>query len=210
VGLRLSVTKPVTLVQNDLTISLETDARWIRSPGGPLPDGIVIDALLTGPGAGQIAFEPGVSANGVGLRFGRESGPILDVGALSLGSVALHLFAQVGSMPLAGCVELQLSDLAVGVSGARGGNPVAQGIMGDAGQGPSRLAPKFSPALAVQKHGDGPVLVSLRAGEGSGPWWLALQKGFGPLYVEQVGFGVTVRQDQLGGSRCSSTRSLSA
>ena len=28
---------------------------------------------------------------------------------------------------------------------------------------------------------------------GSGPWWLAIQKGFGPVYIEQVGFGVTVR-----------------
>ncbi len=69
--------------------------------------------------------------------------------------------------------------------------------MGDAGSGSGKLAPKFSPALAVQKHGTGPVLVSLRAGEGDGPWWLAIQRGFGPLYIEQVGFGVTVRQDQL-------------
>jgi hypothetical protein len=69
--------------------------------------------------------------------------------------------------------------------------------MGDAGHGSGQLAPRFSPALAVQKHGTGPVLVSLRAGDGDGPWWLAIQRGFGPLYIEQVGFGVTVRQDQL-------------
>ena len=56
VGLRLSVTKPVTLVDDDLTISLETDARWIHAPGGPLPDGIVIDVVRTGPAAGQIAM----------------------------------------------------------------------------------------------------------------------------------------------------------
>ena len=198
VGVRISLAHPVTLVQSDVTISLEADARWIHPPGGPPPpDGIVIDVLNAGPGAGQFAFAPSFSLNGVGLRFGKESGPILDVGGVTLGSIALHLFGRVGSLPLAGGVELQFSDLAVGVGGASGGNPVAQGVLSDSGQGSSKLAPAFSPALAVQKHGNNPVLVSLRAGDGTGPWWLAIQKGFGPLYIEQVGFGVTVRQDEL-------------
>ena len=34
--------------------------------------------------------------------------------------------------------------------------------------------------------------VSLRAGDGAGPWWIAIQKGFGPLYLEQIGFGATM------------------
>ena len=42
--------------------------------------------------------------------------------------------------------------------------------MGDTGSGANALAPAFSPALAVQKHGSGPILVSMRAGEGDGPW----------------------------------------
>nr|HET7858303.1 DUF6603 domain-containing protein [Caldimonas sp.] len=74
---------------------------------------------------------------------------------------------------------------------------VAQGVLGDAGKGPNGLAPAFSPALAVQKHDSGPILVQLRAGEGDGPWWLAIQKGFGPLYIEQVGFGAEHVDDQL-------------
>lgn len=196
-GVRLSLSKPVPLVQGDVTISLETDARWIRLPGGTsVPDGIVVDVLTAGPGVGAFAFAPGVSVNGIGLRFGKSGGPLLDT-VVSVGSVALYLFGRVTGSERAGGVEVQLSDLAVGVSGARGGNPVAQGITGDAGHGPNKLAPKFSPALAVQKHGADTVLVSLRAGDGDGPWWLAIQRGFGPIYVEQVGFGVTVKQDQL-------------
>ena len=198
VGVRLSLVAPVKLVDSDVTISLETDARWIHPPGGPPPpDGIVLDVINVGPGAGAITFAPGVSVNGVGLRFGKNSGPLLDVEGLSLGSIALHLFGRLGDLPPAGGVEIQLSDLGCGVGGASGGNPVAQGVVSDSGKGSAALQPKFSPALAVQKWGTGPVLVSLRAGDGSGPWWLAIQKGFGPLYVEQVGFGVTVQQDQL-------------
>jgi hypothetical protein len=32
------------------------------------------------------------------------------------------------------------------------------------------------------------VSVSLRAGDPPGPWWIAIQRGFGPLYLERVGF----------------------
>ena len=197
-GLRVSLAKPVKLVDSeDITISLETDARWIREPGGvTVPDGIVIDVLTVGPAAGDFAFAPGFSVNGVGLRFGARDGPLVDT-ALTIGSVAVYGFGRVEAGDRAGGVQVQLSDLAVGVGGAQGGNPIAQGIMSDSGSGPAKLAPKFSPAIAVQKHGTDPVLVSLRAGDGDGPWWLAIQRGFGPLYIEQVGFGVTVRQDQL-------------
>jgi hypothetical protein len=39
--------------------------------------------------------------------------------------------------------------------------------------------------------------VTLRAGPGDGPWWIAIQKGFGPLYLEQVGLGVTMPQRRV-------------
>jgi hypothetical protein len=198
IGVRLSLDAPVKLVGSDITITLESDARWIHPPGGPpLPAGIVLDVINVAAGAGAVTFAPGVSVNGVGLRFAKAGAPLLDIAGLSLGSIALHLFGRVGDLPPAGGVEIQLSDLGCGVGSASGGNPVAQGVVGDSGKGPNALQPKFSPALAIQKWGSGPVLVSLRGGDGSGPWWLAIQKGFGPLYVEQIGFGVTVQQDQL-------------
>ncbi len=147
---------------------------------------------VTGP-----SFAPSLSVNGIGLRISKASGPLLD-SVVKLGSVATHLFADISASKFSGGVQIQLSDLAVGAGSAGGGgNAVAQGILGDTGSGSEALAPAFSPALAVQKHDTGPVLVSLTAGDGDGPWWLSVQKGFGPLYVEQVGFGVTVRQDQL-------------
>ena len=54
IGLRLSLDKPVKLVDSDVTISLETDARWIHPPSGPpVPDGVVLDVITIGPGAGR-------------------------------------------------------------------------------------------------------------------------------------------------------------
>ena len=189
--LTLGVNGRVPLTSGDVVVSVEADSRWIKDQPAA---GIALGLLET---AGALAFKPSLAANGLGLRISKTSGPLVNAG-LSLGSVAIHLFGKVGDgIETAGGVQVQLSDLAVAVSGAQGGNPVARGLTGDSGSGSNGLAPAFSPALAVQKHGGGPVLVSLRAGDGDGPWWLVIQKGFGPIYIEQVGFGVTVREDQL-------------
>lgn len=200
VGVRLALPKPAKLLDSDVTLSLENDASWIHPVSGPpLQPGIVISLLqFTGaPGSFSFTLKPGVSVNGVGLRVARRDKPLIDAGGFSLGSVALHGFGRVGMGDLAGGVQLQFAQLGAGVGGASGGNAVAQGIMADTGKGAQKLAPAFSPALSIQKHGSGPVLVGLRAGDGEGPWWLAIQRGFGPVYIEQVGFGVSVRQDQL-------------
>jgi hypothetical protein len=190
VKLTLGVDRRVDITTGDIRVSMEADSRWIQNQPAA---GLAIGFLdLSGP-----SFRPTLSVNGIGVRVARSAAPLLD-SVIKLGSVAVHFFADVSASQLSGGVQLQLSDLAVGAGGASGGgNAVAQGIMGDTGSGSKALAPAFSPALAVQKHGNGPVLVGLSAGEGDGPWWLSIQKGFGPLYVEQVGFGVTVRQDQL-------------
>jgi hypothetical protein len=191
VKLTLGVNGRIPLSQSGVVVSIEADSRWIKDQP---PAGLSLSVLsFIGD---SFTFAPGFEVDGIGLRFSKSGGPLLDLG-VTLGSIALHVFGKLQGGTLSGGVQVQLSDLAVGVGGAQGGNPIAQGIMKDSGSGSSKLAPAFSPALAVQKHGNDPVLVSLSAGDGSGPWWLAIQRGFGPLYVEQVGFGVTVVQDQL-------------
>jgi hypothetical protein len=190
IQLTLGVNGRIPLTHGDTVASIEADSRWIKNqPPAGLAIGVLDSASMT--------FKPSLAANGVGIRIAKSSGPLLNVG-VSLGSVAVHLYGSVDPAgTLSGGAQLQLSDLAAGVAGAQAGNPVARGLLGDAGSGQNRLAPSFSPALAVQKHNGNPVMVSLSAGDGSGPWWLAIQKGFGPIYIEQVGFGVTVQQDQL-------------
>ncbi|GIK95841.1 MAG: hypothetical protein BroJett029_00500 [Alphaproteobacteria bacterium] len=187
--LTLGIAGRIDLNEGDVVVSIEADSRWIQ--GAPTA-GLALGFLDTD----TLEFAPSLAVNGVGVRVSRSSGPLLDFG-VTLGSIALHLFGEVSETELAGGAQLQLSDLAAGVTNASGGNPIAQGLVADAGTGPETLAPAFSPALAIQKHGSGPVLVSLRAGEGDGPWWLAIQKGFGPIYIEQVGFDTTETDQQL-------------
>ena len=180
----------------DISLHLEADASWIEPPSGPSPPpGIVLD-LLRVNGA-TVTPAPGFAANGVGLRLGKTSGPLIDAG-LRLDSVAVHLFGSVvmgsSSLPeLAGGVEVELGGLAVPLGGGGGDNAVAQGIMHDAGGSGAPPRPAFSPAVAVQDHGNG-IAVSLRAGSGDGPWFLPIQRAFGPVYLEQIGLGVDYQQ----------------
>ncbi len=175
-----------------MSVWLEVDDTWIDpKPSAP---GITLGLLeLSG---GNVTVAPSITVAGVGIRVGRASGPLLDAG-VTIESVALHLFGEVSATTLSGGAQLQLTNLGVAVSGASGGNAIASGMLKDSGSSGQKPQPSFSPALAVQKHGTGPVEVTLRAGDGDGPWWVAIQKGFGPLYLEQVGFGVTMPQRKV-------------
>ncbi len=185
IGLLVGVDERFPLVTGDVMLWLENDGAWIEgNPGG-------LGGLFVGfMPADALSFAPSLAVNGVGLRIGKSSGPLLDVG-LTLESIALHAFAKIDAGGVkGGGVQLQFSNLAVSAGGAQGDNGIAQGIMRDTGPTPPR--PAFSPALAIQQHDSRPVTVGLRAGDGDGPWWIAIQKGFGPLYLEQIGFGTTM------------------
>jgi hypothetical protein len=182
VGIDVALADRMELVRGDVMIWLENDGTWIDGNDADL-SGVFIGFLHLA----DMTFAPALTVFGLGLRIGKSSGPLLDIG-LTLDSIALHAYAEITSAGArSGGVQLQFSNLAVPTSGASGDNGVAQGIMRDTGPTPPQ--PAFSPALAIQKHGTDPISVSLRAGDGTGPWWIAIQRGFGPLYLEQVGFG---------------------
>jgi hypothetical protein len=185
IGLQVGLASRFALITGDVMLWLENDDSWIAP--NPAGDGGLFVGFMP---AGALAFAPSLVVNGLGLRLGRASGPLLDAG-LSIESVALHAFAAIDSGGAhSGGVQLQFANLAVSAGGAGGSNGIAQGVMRDTGPTPPK--PAFSPALAIQKHGPGSVAVTLRAGDPPGPWWIAIQKGFGPLYLEQVGFDAPV------------------
>lgn len=191
IGLQVGVTDRFALVDGDVSLWLENDDRWIN-PNPPGDGGLFVGFI---PPALPLRFEPSLVVNGLGLRVGKRSGPLLDAG-ITLESIALHVFAAITAAGVkGGGVQLQFSNLAVSASGAKGDNGIAQGVMRDTGPTPPK--PAFSPALAIQAHDGGAVQVSLTAGEGTGPWWIAIQKGFGPLYLEQIGFGAASPQGRL-------------
>jgi hypothetical protein len=181
IGLQVGLSTRFPLVTGDVSVWLENDHSWITpNPGS---GGLFVGFL---PTSGPLAFKPSLVVNGLGLRVGKSSGPLIDAG-LSIESVALHVFAAIGPGDVRnGGVQLQFANLALATSGAGGNNGIAQGVLRDTGPTPPR--PAFSPALAIQKRDNNPVAVSLRAGDPPGPWWIAIQKGFGPLYLEQIGF----------------------
>ena len=177
---------------SDVLVGLVTDAAWI-SP--VVPSGITIEAVRL-PAAGPILFAPGVVVGGVGVRFSRTSGPLLDAG-ITLDSVSLLGFGVVragavaGSVDVGGGARVELAGIGIPLGGASGGqNAAAQGVMPAGGGGDAAPAPRFSPALAIQQPPGGQLAVSFSAGPGGGPWWLAIQREFGPIYLEQVGLAV--------------------
>ena len=193
IGLSLSLPHDgfLELSSGDTTLHLEVDASWID---GTVPPGVVVDLLRIGGTDADPTFDvtPGIEVNGVGLRLGKASGALIDAG-IRLETVAVHLFGSVmagSSGPVyAGGIQVELGGLGVPLGGS-GDNQVANGIMHDAGGSGAPPRPAFSPAVAVQDHGSGPE-ISLRAGPGDGPWFMPIQRAFGPVFIDQVGLGTT-------------------
>ena len=196
-GLILTVTpgQRVDLIPDgDIGLAIEVDPSWV-DPGLPAPglSVMMVDTTATPP-----FIPPVISMDGVGLRLYRRSGLLLDT-AISVGSVGLFGLLKVdasGPGVTDGGFALQLADIAISpASAANGNNGVAQGILGDANQSggggdPTPLRPTFSPELALQKRqGDPDFAWSLTAGPGNGPWLLPINRSFGPLRIDDVGFG---------------------
>jgi hypothetical protein len=196
IGITVDPGERVELTSGDIVLAVEVDSTWTDVLPGASPG---LSVMLLDHGATySIAASPSVVVNGVGLRVLRSSGPLLDSG-LRIGSVALYGLLDIDAHGVqAAGGKLELADLAVAVAGAAGGdNAVAQGVLGDAASGGAGgsgdntpLAPQFSPSLALEKRAGGSLKWSLRAGDGNGPWWVVIQRSFGPLHIEQIGFGV--------------------
>ncbi|RZS86838.1 hypothetical protein EV189_2254 [Motilibacter rhizosphaerae] len=185
-GLALTTTGPVELVSGEVTVTLDALTDWIEEPKPAA--GLTLD-LLSVTGAG-VHLQPGLTVGGLGLRLGRASGPLLDLG-IRLDGVALHAYAEVGEGAPSGGVRVELTGLGVALAGASGGdNPVARGLLTGGGGSDDTPRPRFSPALAVQRRAGGPLDVSFSAGDPPGPWWVVVQRGFGPLYLDKVGLAV--------------------
>ena len=84
IALTLPPGRRLELATGDPTVAIEADASWIT--GAPVPAGITITVLegsvITDPAGDTIALEvvPGFTIGGVGLRFTKAGGPLLNLG----------------------------------------------------------------------------------------------------------------------------------
>ncbi|MGM7669051.1 DUF6603 domain-containing protein [Microbacterium sp. A93] len=192
-GLRLDVAAETPLGGDDVVVSLVADAAWIDDEDGG-PAGIRVPMITVGAADVEIAL--GIEVRGLGIRLSRVSGPLLDAG-LRIESVQLLTYGSIqdtaDGVKLGGGVSVALEGLGLALGGAGGGegsNPIAEGVMPSGGAGEDAPKPAFSPSLSILKKPGVPLAVDVRAGTAPGPWWLTVQREFGPIYLEQVGLDV--------------------
>ncbi len=197
ISVSLDQGKKFAFPTSGVKVELEVDSSWLLPEKDPGLSIYAVHAVRAGDEF-TFEFEPGVTVAGVGVRFTNTAGPLLDLSVLSIDGIALHIYAEATATGLGGGVQLELAGFSFAPSG-NGDNPVASGIMSDAGaQASPATRPAFSPAIAIQRHPeDDDVRVSVRAGQPPGPWWLMIQRQLGPLYVERVGFNSTESGGQV-------------
>lgn len=186
--LSLAPGQRIALASGDPTVDLEIVASWVNSPG--IVPGLSV--FLVEQSGAEFNLKAGFAIAGLGVRVGKSAGPLLDLGIMNIDAIGVHVYGEAGPAGGGGGVHVQLDGLAIVPSAAGGDNAVANSLMSDAGADASPSArPSFSPSLAIQKVPGQDLGITLRAGDPPGPWWLAIQRQLGPLYLEQFGFDVT-------------------
>jgi len=190
-GLGVGANGKLEIPLDDLLLEL-----WFQAPDGWLtspPAAAVRFILLQNDGGWR--FRPRLDAEGLGIGLaGKDGAALVASDIFRLGSARAHTFFGFGFHPWdadfdgagvrLGGVGLPLNQL----TGGSGSNGVVSGLLsgGDAGDGEPSGA---QPALDIDLwYVEGAFHIDFN-GE-PGPYWLAVQSAFGPLYIEQVGIGL--------------------
>lgn len=189
-GLGMTVQTPLSCPAGELMVTVQPAPPW---PELPLQSHHVeVDLVeLDTTAQPDLTFTPAIRVAGVGVRVSAQDGPLLDVGVRldGLGVYAAHRRDSAGFID--GGVLLELHGLGLPLAAAAGGsNPVAAKVLGPGGGtggDDEPVAPRIDARLVLWRTGAQPLAVALRGGEGSPPWWVPVQRSFGPLYLEQVG-----------------------
>ena len=210
IGLGLRGQQAIPLGDLELEVLFGAPASW----GAHAAEGLqvlLIDTSGASGGIDGIRFAPGLRLHGVGLGLARSDGTALVAEtAVRLGSVRGYLFLDLdlpgssgGSVVVAhagagaelGGFGLPLS---AALSGAGGGsNPVASNLLASGGSGGSAGdGQSVNPAADIDAWywDDGgassPALHVLVGGQ-EGLLWIPIQAGFGPIFIDQLGVGVS-------------------
>lgn len=184
----------------DLTLSIVFGApsAW----GATASQGLVVTMLDTS--SSTPAFDFQVLMHGVGFAFSKSDGtPLVAETYLRLGSVSALL-----SMDIKTHSGLQVTNVGAGVAlggfglpisaalGAGGGsNPVASNILGSGGSGSGGSQP-VNPSTEVDVWWDGSIHVLV--GGTNQMLWIPVHAQFGPIFIGELGVGVSQTDLSMG------------
>ena len=182
-----------------------TDTTWIKDAGGD-PDSLepgVSFLVPIDPDSGPNFTQPILDIFNVGIDIvGSKGKPLVDLSRFQLGALQPRglvefTFGQSELVPIFGGA-LTIANIAISLAPntvTGGGNKVAQNLLG-AGTDSKQDNPPTNPAFSamvgyLSQQGVGKLAVELLGPDGSSKSkvWIPVQRSFGPLHVNQVGFG---------------------
>lgn len=198
IGVGVSGQQRIPLGDLELALAFGAPATW----GARASEGLLI--LLLDTTGDEIAFNFGIELHGVGVGIAKSDGTALVAETfLRLGSVRAVLFMDIETEPdfhvLHGGAGLGLGGFGLPISAALGSgggsNPVASNLLGSggAGQGDTQsVNPAADLDVWYWDHPDnagGPLRVLV--GGQDGIFWIPIHAGFGPIFISEIGVGLS-------------------
>ncbi|MGI9658412.1 MAG: DUF6603 domain-containing protein, partial [Gaiellaceae bacterium] len=223
-GVNLDLEGEVDVISGDVRLFLETNDNWIEDDVGgdpgitvlfvSLPESETVDGSAPDFDALDVSIEPWIRVRGLGIGIADgQGGKLVDLVAsvkgLRIGAAYDHSFVGGNDLRVgAGQVTLQEFSVPIGRA-AGGGNPVASKILSQGNESSQsgddeEAAVSLSPQIVIQ--GVPGFGIRFRLEESDRPAWIAIQRSFGPIYIEQVGIDYT-EEPHAGGTR---TKDISA
>ncbi|HKD78093.1 MAG TPA: DUF6603 domain-containing protein [Candidatus Angelobacter sp.] len=201
-GIALSGTQGFDVGSYSLKVHFGAPQEW----GAGMDEGFGL--YLFQSGGASLTFKPGLHCVGLGIGItGQDDAPLINTDQFRLGGVDFYSFfdvdfhSGVSFSNFGAGLELDAFGIPLGqaTGGGVGGNPVAAGLL-QSGGAPGDNHPA-NPAVDVGVWMVPTGIVPGPANDGNfhirfgdkqdQPLWIPVHAGFGPIYIDQLGVGIT-------------------
>ncbi len=206
IGLRLTGQQAFDIGSFSLAALFGAPSTWTTSSPGA--DAGLEFYVFTDSGGGSFTFTPQLRCAGVGLGLtGADDAPLVNLSAFRLGGFKGYFFfdAQFSSglslNSFGGGLELVQLGIPLGLAtgGGVGGNPVAASLLQSGGS--SGDSHPVNPGVDISawywSAPDGDANFHIQLAGQTGPFWIGIHSGFGPIYIDQLGVQVNPADVQL-------------